>query len=77
MLPFIAGFFGVNPTLGVLISALVFFILLVRCKLKSIPRAIVSVIVFPITLMIALAVLTMFHPNADSVRPQHVEWAKR
>jgi hypothetical protein len=44
---------------------------------KSIPRAIVFVVVFPVLLVITLTALMAFSQNADSGRLQHVERAKR
>ena len=60
----------------ILVAALLGFVLFIRWGTRSIPHAIVFVIVFPILLMIALAAL-MFHPNADGERPHHVERATR
>ena len=73
--PALAWFFGANPLLVVLVFALVGFVLFVRWGTRSIPHAIVFVIVFPILLMITFAALTLYHP--DSERPQHVERAER
>jgi hypothetical protein len=61
----------------ILVAALVFFVMFILWASKSIPRAIVFVVVFPVLLAISLVALMAFNQNADSGPPQHVERAKR
>lgn len=75
--PVLAWFVGMPPALVALVWVVAFLVMLVIWGSKSIPRAIVFVIVFPIALCIALAALTVFNENANSGRPQHVERATR
>ena len=65
------------PALVALVWVVAFLVMLVIWGSKSIPRAIVFVIVFPIALCIALAALMVFNENANSGWPQHVERATR
>ena len=73
--PTLAWFFGANPTLIVLVGAVVGFLLFIRWGTRSIPHAIVFVIVFPIALAMAFAALTLYAENEQ--RPRHVERAAR
>jgi hypothetical protein len=75
--PALAWFAGMPPVLIALVWVAAFLVMLVIWGSKSIPRAIVFVVVFPIALCIALAAIMVFGENANSERPRHVERATR
>lgn len=54
----------------VLCAVVVGLILFIRWGSKSIPRAIVFVVVFPILLMLALALLSVSHEDTQRVSAQ-------